>query len=157
TSASPINPLLTQPGFYGGPTPTLALQSGSPASGAGDPEAKDENFNNLTADQRGFARPNRPRATPPVGAFEPQTYTHFVVTSQQYASGTAFSVTVAAVDQFNNRLTSYTGTAQFTSSDASAILPPNYTFTAADQGMRAFTVTLQTAGTQTVTVTDTVT
>src|SRR5262249_3338936 len=60
--------------------------------------------------------------------------------------------------QFNNRLTSYTGTVQFTSSDASAILPANYTFTAGDQGMHSFTVTLQTGGTQqTVTVTDTVT
>jgi predicted outer membrane repeat protein len=158
TSGSPINPLLTQLGFYGGPTPTMALQSGSPAIGTGNPNSVDANGNPLTTDQRGFARPNGTGATPAVGAFAPQTYTHFVVTAQQYTvAGSSFTVTVAAVDQFNNRLTSYTGTVQFISSDANASLPPNYTFTVGDQGMHTFTVTLNTAGTQTVPVTDTVT
>jgi hypothetical protein len=47
----------------------------------------------------------------------------------------------------------------FSSSDAKAILPANYTFTATDNGVHTFTngVTLKTKGTQTVTVTDTVT
>jgi hypothetical protein len=42
----------------------------------------------------------------------------------------------------------------FTSSDAAAVLPANYTFTAADEGRHAFNVTFNTVGSQTVTVTD---
>jgi hypothetical protein len=51
--------------------------------------------------------------------------------------------------------TNYTGTVQFTSSDPAAALPPPHTFTASDQGVYTFTVTLNTAGNQTVTATDT--
>jgi hypothetical protein len=49
----------------------------------------------------------------------------------------------------------YAGTVQFTSSDPAAALPPPHTFTAGDQGVYTFTVTLNTAGNQTVTATDT--
>ena len=51
----------------------------------------------------------------------------------------------------------YTGTVHFTSSDAQAGLPADYTFTAADAGSHTFTVTLKTAGTQSITATDTAT
>src|SRR5262249_11096774 len=50
----------------------------------------------------------------------------------------------------------YRGTVHFTSSDPQATRPPDYTFTAADMGQHTFTVTLRTAGSQTVTVTDSV-
>ena len=53
--------------------------------------------------------------------------------------------------------TGYTGTVHLTSSDAQAVLPANYTFTGADAGTHAFSVTLKTAGTQSITATDTVT
>ena len=53
--------------------------------------------------------------------------------------------------------TGYTGTVHFTSSDGSAVLPANYTFTAGDAGTHVFSVTLKTAGTQSITATDTVT
>src|SRR5262249_17447022 len=43
----------------------------------------------------------------------------------------------------------------FTSGDAQAVLPGNYTFTAADAGTHAFSATLKTAGTQSLTATDT--
>jgi hypothetical protein len=49
----------------------------------------------------------------------------------------------------------YTGTVHLTSSDGKAILPANYTFLASENGVHTFTVQLQTAGTQTVTATDT--
>ena len=49
------------------------------------------------------------------------------------------------------------GTVHFTSTDAQAVLPANYTFTAGDAGAHTFSVTLETAGTQTITATDTVT
>jgi hypothetical protein len=156
TSFNPINPQLAQLGLYGGPTPTMALLTGSPANGTGDPNAKDANGNVLTVDQRGFARPHGTGATPAVGTYQPQTNTHFVVTTQQTVTGgTSFTITVAAVDQYNNLLTGYTGTVGFTSSDANAILPANYTFITGNQGEHTFTVTLPTAGTQTVMVTDT--
>jgi hypothetical protein len=56
-----------------------------------------------------------------------------------------------------NVVPGYRGTVHFTSSDTQAGLPSNYTFTAADNGVHTFTVTLITAGDQTVTVTDTAT
>ena len=64
-----------------------------------------------------------------------------------------------AVDASNNTFTGYTGTIHFTSTDGQAVLPANYTFVAGDGGSHTFTngVTLKTAGTQTVSVNDTVT
>jgi hypothetical protein len=69
-------------------------------------------------------------------------------------AGTSFQVTVKASDIFGNTFTDYAGTVHFTSSDPQAGLPADYTFTAADNGVHTFTVTLKTAGSQTVTVTD---
>ncbi len=73
-------------------------------------------------------------------------------------AGTARSVTVTAQDPYDNTITSYTGTVAFTSSDAQATLPSNYTFIGGDNGTHTFTngVTLKTAGTRSVTATATV-
>jgi len=92
----------------------------------------------------------------------PGAATHFVVSGPPTAAaGTAFSVTVAAEDQYNNVATGYLGTVHFTKSDAGAgsAVPANYTFVAGDAGVHIFVnaFTLVTAGTQTVTATDTVT
>src|SRR5262249_34117995 len=65
------------------------------------------------------------------------------------------SVVVSALDQFGNVATGYTGTIHFASSDPQAVLPADYTFTAADAGRHTFTATLNTDGTQTLSVTDT--
>ena len=72
-------------------------------------------------------------------------------------AGTAQTITVSALTPSGSVDTSYTGTVQFSSSDPSAVLPANYTFTASDQGAHTFTTaaTLDTAGTQSITVTDT--
>jgi hypothetical protein len=70
-------------------------------------------------------------------------------------AGTAVSFYVMALDAYNNRATSYLGTVHFTSSDVQAVLPADYTFVPGDQGRRTFTATLKTAGTQSVTATDT--
>jgi hypothetical protein len=51
----------------------------------------------------------------------------------------------------------YRGTVHFTSTDPQAILPRDYTFTAADAGAHTFGAVFRTAGTQTLIVTDTVT
>jgi RHS repeat-associated protein len=68
------------------------------------------------------------------------------------------SASVEAQDQYGNRVTAYRGTVHFTSTDAQATLPANYTFTSTDAGIHAFSngVTLKTLGTQSVTATDTI-
>ncbi|MFL5346260.1 MAG: beta strand repeat-containing protein [Hyalangium sp.] len=69
-------------------------------------------------------------------------------------AGSAFSVTVTAQDAYGNVATGYTGTVQFSSGDAQATLPGNYTFASGDLGSRLFNVTLGTAGSQSLSVTD---
>jgi transcriptional antiterminator Rof (Rho-off) len=71
------------------------------------------------------------------------------------AAGASYSVTVTAYNGFGNIATGYTGTVHFTSSDGQAVLPANYTFSSGNAGTHTFTVTLETAGTQSITVTDT--
>ena len=66
----------------------------------------------------------------------------------------ARNITLTVHDAFNNVATGYRGTVHFTSSDPQAVLPANYTFTAADAGTHQFGVTLKTAGSQTVTLSD---
>lgn len=66
-------------------------------------------------------------------------------------AGAATNFTVTAQDQFGNNATTYSGTLRFTSSDAQAILPANTKLT---MGAGAFSVTLNTAGSQTTTATD---
>jgi hypothetical protein len=74
-------------------------------------------------------------------------------------AGTDGSFTVTALDPYGNKTTGYTGTVAFTSSDAQAVLPANYTFTSTDAGAHTFTngATLKTAGRRTIVATDTVT
>jgi hypothetical protein len=64
-------------------------------------------------------------------------------------------VTVAAQDPYGNTATGYRGIVHFTSSDGQAMLPMDYTFVAGDNGVHMFPVTLRTAGTQSITATDT--
>jgi hypothetical protein len=72
--------------------------------------------------------------------------------------GTAFDVTIRAVDRYGNTAPSYTGTVHFASTDPfGAALPADYTFTEADAGVHTFAAgaTLFTAGSQTITVSGT--
>jgi hypothetical protein len=83
--------------------------------------------------------------------------THFAVFGPNSSqAGKPFSVTVTALDDWNRIVTSYRGTVHFTSSDARAVLPADYTFTAADLGRHSFPygVKLVTAGLKNVIVTD---
>ncbi len=87
----------------------------------------------------------------------PATAAQFVLSApSSVSSGKAFTVTVTVLDAYGNVATGYTGTIHFKSSDSSASLPANYTFTASDGGVHMFTrkVTLKRRGTQTLTVTD---
>src|SRR5207237_9119392 len=73
-------------------------------------------------------------------------------------AGSPFSVTVTAADDGGAAAGGYRGTVHFTSSDTrtGVVLPGDYTFTAADNGVHTFTgVKLVTAGGQTLTATDT--
>ena len=71
------------------------------------------------------------------------------------AAGSVQSVSVTALDAYDNVATGYRGTVSFGSSDAQAKLPADYAFTAGEAGFRDFNVTLKTVGAHTVTVTDT--
>jgi hypothetical protein len=64
-----------------------------------------------------------------------------------------FSVT--ALDVNGNKAPGYTGTVKFTSSSTKGDFPPNYTFTAGDAGVHIFSANLRSAGSQSITVTDT--
>ncbi|MEA2236859.1 MAG: hypothetical protein QOC81_1583 [Thermoanaerobaculia bacterium] len=87
----------------------------------------------------------------------PAPATHFTVTAPaNVTSGSAFNVTVTALDASNATVTGYTGTVHFTSSSAGT-LPSDYTFTGGDSGVHTFSVTLTSTGSQSVTATDTVT
>src|SRR5205085_12587711 len=70
-------------------------------------------------------------------------------------AGTAGTFTVTARDAYGNVATGYTGTVSFQSTDPQAALPASYTFTAADGGVHSFTASLKTAGTQSLTASDT--
>jgi hypothetical protein len=90
----------------------------------------------------------------------PAAATHLQVAApSSVTSGVAFTVTVTALDPYNNIATGYLGIVNFTSTDTAATLPAPYAFTVADNGVHTFTngVTLRTTGTQTITATDTVT
>jgi uncharacterized protein (TIGR03437 family) len=85
----------------------------------------------------------------------PGAATHFVVTAPTpHTAGTAFNITVTALDQVGNTATGYAGTLHFTSTDGLATLPADSTLT---NGVGTFSVTLKTAGNQSITATDTVT
>jgi hypothetical protein len=71
------NPRLGTLGYYGGPTQTIALLSGSPAIDAGNPSGCTDGLGHLLkTDQRGLPRPNtEDRSGCDMGAFERQTNT----------------------------------------------------------------------------------
>jgi hypothetical protein len=70
-------------------------------------------------------------------------------------AGSLGAVLVTAMDPYNNVATGYRGTVHLMSSDLQAVLQGDHMFTAADNGRFAFAATLKTAGTQSITATDT--
>jgi hypothetical protein len=91
----------------------------------------------------------------------PAAFAQFAVSTDAAdpdVAGTVFDVTVVAQDPYGNTVTSYRGTATFSSADPyGATLPADYTFQASDQGQVTFfgQTALYTAGTWDVTATDT--
>lgn len=82
----------------------------------------------------------------------PPVATHFSVTSATPTptAGTAFNITVTALDANNSTVTTFAGTVNFTSSDVQAVLPASATIA---NGTGTASVTLKTAGPQTITAT----
>jgi hypothetical protein len=81
--------------------------------------------------------------------------THFSVTAPGSATiGTAFSITVTALDASNKPVTAYSGTVLFRSTDGTAGLPGGSSLT---NGTGILEVTLNSPGSQTITATDSVT
>ncbi len=78
----------------------------------------------------------------------------FSITGGDGAAGVLHSVTITARDPYGNFTSGYNGTVHFTSSDPSAILPPD---TALVNGIATVSVRMMTVGTQTLTATDTTT
>ena len=79
--------------------------------------------------------------------------THFgVVARDSTPSGVPFSIVVTALDADNIPVFTYAGTVHFASSDESSILPSDARLSV---GAGAFSITLNTPGAQTITVTDT--
>jgi hypothetical protein len=156
SSASPLNPLLASLANNGGPTQTMALLAGSPAFNYGD-------IANAPAyDQRGPGFPRVVNGTIDIGAFEgvgssSTQASSLAVTGfpSVITAGYGGSFTVKVLNADGTIDTSYAGTVQFSSSDPLAVMPASYTFTAADKGVHTFSATLKTAGSQSLTATDT--
>ncbi len=94
-------------------------------------------------------------------AVVPSFADHFVVTAPPSAlSGVPINVTASVFDHFGNPITNYSGAVQLTSSDGAAQLGNPYTFTTSganpDNGTHTFSVLLSTPGSQTVSVSDTI-
>lgn len=148
TSRNPLDAQLSPLQDNGGPTLTHAPTITSPAHFHGDPSL----FGSF--DQRGT--PRRNTVVPPdIGALTFGQPTHLAVLApDQVVAGEPFDVTVIALDTWENRDYIYQDTIHFSSSDPSARLPANYQFRPTDWGARAFTMTLNTAGSQSIQVVD---
>ena len=86
TVATPLIPLLASLGNNGGPTPTMALLSGSPAIGAG------ASMSGITTDQRGFPRP---ASGPDIGAYQSEALVTVTDAGGVY-NGSPFPATAAS-------------------------------------------------------------
>ena len=136
-------------GFGDAPDNNYQLNSTSPAIGAGT------STDAPSTDILGNPRPSTNGYD--IGTYEYQPNMPGLTLSSEESSVTAgnllsvtLTATVAGVTDIGFR-----GTIHFTSSDSQAGLPSDYTFTSADQGVHTFNVTLKTAGSQSITATDT--
>jgi hypothetical protein len=93
----------------------------------------------------------------PVNPAAASTFVLALQTVGPVSQGQFMYFEITAMDPYGNIATGYTGTVHFSSSDASASLPADYTFAAGDRGTQSFAAMFNTAGTESVTVTDTLT
>jgi hypothetical protein len=146
TAVLPLNPGLGVLQANGGNTPTIAILAHSPALNTGDPVLVG------TQDQRGIAR--SPHVD--IGAFQVAAAVSLQVSAPALTmAGTGFQISVTALDASNKVDIGYTGIVHFTSSNGLALLPANTPFGTADAGVKTFIVTLKTAGSHSISATDT--
>src|SRR5262249_11752231 len=111
-AASPIDPMLKNPpADFGGPTRTMALESGSPAIGNGSPAGPDTPL----FDQRGFPRPLS--GSVDIGAFQTQDGTVVFIqpATATYSPTDAQQVALhATVTEFGRSLPATEGSVTFT-------------------------------------------
>jgi CSLREA domain-containing protein len=143
----------------GGSTQTMMPATGSPAMGTGNVSlAVDPQFSNpLTSDQRGVDYVRVINGNVDLGSVQSNSGAALSLALSlptSLVAGTGQSLTVTALAPGGNPAGTYAGTVHFTSSDANAQLPSDYTFTSADAGAHTFSVTLETAGSQTLAVVD---
>jgi hypothetical protein len=69
-----------------------------------------------------------------------------ITAADTFTAGTPADVTVTAVDPSGATVPSYTGTVHLVSNDGAAELPADFSFTAADKGVKTVPVTFRTAG-----------
>jgi len=139
-------------------TPTFTYYAGPSASGT-PMNAPPVNVGTYTvvASYAGTQDYAAAQSAPVTFTISPGAATQFQITAPaSTTAGSSFSTTITALDAFGNLATGYTGTVHFTSSDPKAALPADYTYNGVE-GNHAFDVTFYTAGTQTVTATDTAT
>jgi hypothetical protein len=149
-TSAPLDPLLGPLQDNGGPTPTHALLAGSPAIDTGAPSLWG------SVDQRGTVRFHS-GLNPPidVGAFDSGVREGFrLLAPAEAVAGEPFTVTVIPVDIFGFKVSTFTGTIHFSSSDGDAVLPADYTYAPEDGGVASFSITLQTEGSQQLVVND---
>ncbi len=131
--------------FTGGDAGTKGFSATLKTAGLQSITATDTATSTITGTQPGIRITPAAAAALSVGGFTSPT-----------TAGTSHNLTVTALDPFGNTATSYTGTVHFTSTDAQATLPADYTFVSGDNGVHTFSVTLKTAGARSLTATDTV-
>ncbi len=138
----------------GGTAAVVALNSGEATFSTASPNLI-VGGNTITASYTGDSNFAAKSASSSVTEAANVVATHFSVSAPSSATaGTSFSVTVTALSSSNATATGYTGTVHFTSGDGAAVLPANDTLA---NGVGTFSVTLKTAGTQSVIATDTAT
>jgi hypothetical protein len=145
----------------GGGTQTMIPTPGSPAIGAGNASLSLDARSGtaLTSDQRGTNFPRIINGNVDLGAVQSNSgaaLTLGFALPSSVVAGSPQTLTLGALTAGGNAAASYTGTVHFTSSDPTAQLPSDYTYSAGDAGTHTFTITVETAGPQTVTVADTV-
>lgn len=147
-----------------GPNPSGGVLSGTTSVAA---VAGVATFSGLSIDKAGTYTLTATDSDPSLGDAVSASFTisvgpptHLVVAgyTSPTTAGASHGFTVTAKDAGENTVPSYAGTVHFTSTDVGGgtVLPANYTFVPGDAGSHAFAATLSTAGTQSITATDTV-
>jgi hypothetical protein len=167
--ATPLQVIVTD--GYGNAVPGVPVTYAAPTSG---PSGTISDSNVITTDARGIAAPTFRANTAAGGSYTvtatasgvsgspasfsltntPDRARAFVVSGFPSPTTAGFpqNLTITAQDQYGNIATSYSGTVQFTSTDPNAVFPlNNVTLTS---GTGTFSATLKTAGTQSITATD---